>query len=648
MKKRYNPGEWDELRNKIIGLGENSSKRSYYPELQDKHIQLEKFKYLLDNFVEGLIVVNLTNGLVEEANQSAQSLLKGIKIGEKIVPILQNLKIENVGRLSSVAKAFSSGEMDDYIFNSNVDINGGNTILQFRLQSQEFGGVPYAVMRVSDITEKEKSNEAIKTSEANLQALIENTEDVIWSIDPQYRILSMNASFRETYLANFNYEVKLGDDILGHLPPDLINIWKERYNRVLKGEYFSIEREIEENAQLKYTVVSFSPIISDGIIKGAAIYLRDITERKKYEITIKENEEQLRKIIEGSPIGIVVSKNKLVDYANSTAISIFGYHDLSDVRNRCIAEFLAPKDRKSIDEMYHNGIAGSYLAERLEVTGINADGEELSLFASMTNIELFDGIATVISFDDISKQKEVEQTLIFAKTKAEESERLKSEFLAQMSHEIRTPINAILNFSSLISEDLKNVVSDDLKSGFEIINRAGKRIIRTIDLILNMSEVQAGTYEINFREINLYSEILIPIVKEYIPSALGKNINLSVGDDCRNIAILGDEYTITQIFANLIDNAIKYTDRGFVKIYSICDEHYGKHSVIIEDSGIGISKEYLPFLFDPFSQEEQGYTRKFEGNGLGLALVKKYCELNNAEIKVISVKNVGTKFIISL
>ena len=107
--------------------------------------------------------------------------------------------------------------------------------------------------------------------------------------------------------------------------------------------------------------------------------------------------------------------------------------------------------------------------------------------------------------------------------------------------------------------------------------------------------------------------------------------------------ITGDEYSAMQIFINLVDNAIKYTNQGKVEIV-ISKTHENKVEVKIIDSGIGISKEYIGNLFTPFSQEEQGYTRRFEGNGLGLALVKRYCEMNNAEIMVESVKGKGSTF----
>ena len=246
---------------------------------------------------------------------------------------------------------------------------------------------------------------------------------------------------------------------------------------------------------------------------------------------------------------------------------------------------------------------------------------------------------------DIKKRKETENELIIAKEKAEASDRLKSEFLAQVSHEIRTPINTILSFSSLIGDELSGKVSDDLKEGFGIMAIAGQRIIRTIDLILNMSELQTKTYDPRKTTFNLIDDILAPLMEEFQIHAGTKKLKLELVTSLEKskAIIKKDRYSISQIFINLVDNAIKYTLKGGIKINVYLNDD-NKLCVEVNDTGIGISEEYLPVLFDSFSQEEQGYSRRFEGTGLGLALVKNYCEINNAEIEVESSKGTGSTF----
>ena len=247
-----------------------------------------------------------------------------------------------------------------------------------------------------------------------------------------------------------------------------------------------------------------------------------------------------------------------------------------------------------------------------------------------------------VSTIDISERKRVEQDLIRAKNDAEKADRLKSTFLAQMSHEIRTPINAMLSLSSLVQYDLKEKVNKEQKVSFDLINKAGNRIVRTVDLLLNLSEIQAGSYEPIMKRFDLYSDILGKIILEHKKDAQEKEINLKLKLETDNSELVADTYTVYQIFEQLLDNAIKYTNRGRVEVKVF---RLSKHLVVdVVDTGIGISEEFLPDLFNAFSQEDTGYTRKYDGNGIGLALVKNYCNINNAEIEVESNKNVGSTF----
>jgi len=240
---------------------------------------------------------------------------------------------------------------------------------------------------------------------------------------------------------------------------------------------------------------------------------------------------------------------------------------------------------------------------------------------------------------DISDRKRYEEELIQAKNKAEKSDKLKSEFLAQMSHEIRTPLNAMLSTLDLVREDFKENLSEDSLELIDVIDGSGNRIIRTIESILNMSELQTDSYETLPQEVYLIKDVMDPVLDHYIEKFHSKNIKLYYNRPRTDIKLNADLYSLTKIIDHLVDNAYKYTEKGSVKISL---NNSGKYILSIEDTGIGISNEYLENIYDPFSQEYQGYCRPYDGCGLGLAITKKYCELNNAQLTIQSERGKGT------
>ena len=370
---------------------------------------------------------------------------------------------------------------------------------------------------------------------------------------------------------------------------------------------------------------------------------RDITDRKKAEEKILT----LSKGIEQSPAMVIISDRKgNIEYVNPkfTEVTEYTFEEVYGQNLRLLKS--GYHDNKIYKDLWDTITKGKMW--KGELLNKKKNGELFWEHVSISPIrnEKRDITNYIAIKEDITERKKMMEDLIEAKEKAEKTNQLKSEFLAQMSHEIRSPINTMVSFTSLIEEELRDKGNDELEMCFNGIESASKRVIRTIDLILNMSELQLGTYEISRRKIKISDE-LYNLLIEYIKIAAAKNLELNLNVEIENSFINSDEYAVNQIFANLIDNAIKYTEKGKVDIVLQGNEK-NQFVVKVSDTGIGISNEYIDKLFEPFSQEEQGYTRRFEGNGLGMALVKKYCDLIDAEISVESEKNKGTTFTVIL
>lgn len=243
---------------------------------------------------------------------------------------------------------------------------------------------------------------------------------------------------------------------------------------------------------------------------------------------------------------------------------------------------------------------------------------------------------------EIKERKKIQVELEEAKEKAELSDRLKTEFLAQMSHEVRTPINVLVNYAQLIKEELDIPIGSDLSNYFDELEIGSKRLIRTIESMLYMAQLQIGAYNPIFTKIDL-KDILEQKIKELEHYAPPKGLKIKLNIQESDYTLNADKFSIQQIFQFLIENAIDFTFKGYIEITLARDD---KQQIIfsISDTGIGISEDFLPKLFLPFTQEDQGYTRKFEGNGLGLALVKGFCGINKIAINVVSEKRKGTTF----
>lgn len=367
--------------------------------------------------------------------------------------------------------------------------------------------------------------------------------------------------------------------------------------------------------------------------------------KHRMEAKLRESEERFKSLVENSSIGIFrLSLQGNILHANPAFISLLGYDQFNEIIGLNINKFLVGGEEKRVEIKNKVNLSGKI--ERLRIE-LKTKDDKLRIISMGGNIVMWKDEALYYdgTIEDISIQQQYEEQLIKSKEKAEESDRLKTEFLAGMSHEIRTPINTIMSYLSLLNGQLNPTDDSSFKEIFSAIEIGSLRLTRTIDSILNMAQFQSGTFDVFKTKIDVVEEVIQNLYEEFKFTAKQRGLELKFSNTAESTSILGDKYSLSQLFVNLIDNGLKYTREGFVDVKVFNDEN-GVLTVSIEDTGIGISKEFLPTLFKPFTQEEQGYTRKFDGNGLGLALVKRYCELNEAIIKVVSEKNKGTKFTI--
>jgi PAS domain S-box-containing protein len=505
----------------------------------------------------------------------------------------------------------------------------------------------FIILLLVNIYFRRKTLLELREAKDYIDKILSSLSDCVWSINLDKNLIVINSYFSPVIEKIYGYsydEFKKNPDLWREIVlEEDKEILQENYKNLITGKIttsnFTFRIRTNEG-EIKWIEQSIT--ISDTTDGGKRFdgIAKDVTERVNQQTILT----RFSKAIEQSPVSIIVTDNKgNIEYVNPNFEAITGYtfEEVNGKNPRILKSgftdikvyknlwetILSGKDWKG--ELYNKRKNGEYFWEIAAISPIKNEKGEITNFVAVK--------------EDITHIKNVESLLIAAKERAERADKLKDEFLAQMSHEIRTPINAILSFSGLIKDELEDKIDDDLKMAFNIMVRAGKRIIRTIDLILNMAELQTGYFKPNFVKVNVKNKIEDCIEFDFLQLAKDKNLELRFNYKSSTEELTLDEYTFEVIIKNLIDNAIKYTPRGIVEV-NVFDYSDNQLAFEVKDTGIGISEEYQKNLFEPFSQEEQGYTRRFEGNGLGLALIKKYTDLNNGEITVKSKKGEGSSF----
>ena len=430
-----------------------------------------------------------------------------------------------------------------------------------------------------------------------------------------------------------------------HIPKDLSkpNVRRKDELGIIEDRVNIVLAELDRSSS---EVESLNKKLHDVFKDKIAELNFEINQRKKAEISLQKSEEQFRLVFQNAPIGIVIisTEGKIIS-VNKSFCDTIGF-----ARDEIISlpiKYLFERNELEGFSAESSDYDGSPVADiNSEKMLLKKEGKEIHVIVKSVSVLDDQGKVKhyVMQILDISEIKRVQQELVEALYKAEESDRLKSAFLAQMSHEIRTPLNVILTSIPLLADEISSG-DEELRIILDSVKSAGRRLQRTIDMILNMSSVQSGNYKPTFEKFDLIPD-LKKMATEFKSLTDDKGLNLKFTHSEENAFITADKYTVDQVFQNLINNAIKYTLKGYVELYvkNIGDD---KVKVEIRDSGIGMSEGYLQKMFLPFSQEDVGHKREFEGNGLGLALVKKYVELNRAEIHVVSEKNIGSVFSIT-
>lgn len=372
------------------------------------------------------------------------------------------------------------------------------------------------------------------------------------------------------------------------------------------------------------------------------VFAQDRSSEHQALRALSDSEQRFRDLIEGSIQGYFVHSDWIIIYANSAAAGIFGY-DLVEFVGLDLRQLIAPEERDSITELRARRLAGDAEApERYEVGGVRKDGSAL-VFETFSRLIDWDGKPAIqATILDVTERKNVEMHLMYAKETAERADHAKTEFLGNMSHEFRTPLNAIIGFSQMIKDQMMGEVMPQYVEYAGAINSSGVHLLDVVNDLLDVASIESGTLTISEDIVDLV-DACRACERMLRHRAQKSQVIVSLNVPDTPILFRGDLRRLKQILINLVGNAIKFTDPDGRVTVMACVDDSGQAKLLVSDTGIGISKEHLSNVFNPFYRVDTHYVSQREGTGLGLPLVKALADLHGASIKINSELNVGTR-----
>ncbi len=486
--------------------------------------------------------------------------------------------------------------------------------------------------------------------EREFQNIVESSVDIIFKI----RLTGI-----------FSYVNPATEEITGYSAVELLSmnftqLVRPDYKRKLILHYLNQIETKQESSVIDFPIVNKNGreiwirqttwlIIFDNEVRELNSLARDITEIKKANENVIQSEEKYRGVIENLELGILeVDLNDKIIKAHPKFCQMVGYNEEELLGNSPVDLFLENDSKHVMLSQNKKRLNGHSEAYEIKIKKKNGD----FIWTIISGAPFYDTAGNILGTIglhlDITKRKTDESKLMLANEIAQASSKAKEMFLANMSHEIRTPLNAVIGLSQMLK---KTELDNEQNNYVKTILKSADNLLLLVNNILDVSKIESGNINLEKTPFN-FKKTIENIVASSKYQAISKGINLDINLSKKvNNYYLGDPLRLSQILINLINNGIKFTSKGYVKLNVTVSKSDGLNDLIlieVIDTGIGISKENIEIIFNKFKQANNKTSRIYGGTGLGLSICKELVELHNSQLKVRSELGKGSNFSFSI
>ncbi len=626
--------------------------------------------YIFD--VQTFKYVEVNRGACENLGYSKEELLQ-------LTPfdIFTEFKPE---RIEKLIKALRNGSTSRIVFDTEqIRKDGSSYPVEVRLQLTAIDESSLFLAIVQDITERKeaeqvrlqaqnelegrvqrrtmelkKVNETLRDSEAQIRAIVENVVDGIVTIDEDGAIELFNPTAEKIF--GYSAEEVIGKNVSMLMPQPYQSEhddYMQRYHETGESKILGLKREVW-GVRKDGSVFPMELAVNEFYIGERRAYtgvVQDITEKKQAQWSLERLTRQNELILKSVGDGIFgMNLEGQITFYNPSALKMtcFGEGELVEKSMHEVLSFLDEEgSSESQDYPLYQVFKDGQTQSKDEAVFWTKDGS--ALLAEYICTPIYEDekiVGAVVTFRDILRRKRVEEALVQAKEEAERANRAKSDFLSRMSHELRTPLNSILGFAQILEIDKIDRLTVRQKPWVSQVRKAGDHLLELINEMLDLARIESGQMTVSMENVDV-----VPLMKEVLilimPMSKERKIKIVNMVSIPSLVVYGDRIRLKQVFLNLLSNAVKYNiEKGIISIYYRKTSE-GKIRISIEDSGIGVSKDKIDDLFEPFARLDADNS-EVEGTGIGLTITRRLVEQMRGNISVQSTLDKGSCFTLEL